>query len=136
MIDTQESLLDLMFVGPQAVRFTVGRGLSHMEHALEILAAVQPCREKPFRALQDLVLQHAREICGCICVLLDGDTARRELVRQLRALDLPVLVLVVAEPDLAERLRANGDEAAPERFHVLQVGNVPEGLQEVGRSLL
>jgi hypothetical protein len=97
---------------------------------------VQPCREKPFRALRDLVLQHASEVCGCICVLLDWDEPRQELVRQLKELDLPVLVLVVAAPDLAERLRANGDEAAPESFHVLQVGNVAEGLQEIGGSLI
>ncbi|MBI2948440.1 MAG: DUF58 domain-containing protein [Verrucomicrobia bacterium] len=130
-IDTQESLLDLMFVGPQAVRFTVGRGLSHMEQALEILAAVQPCREKPFRALQDLVLQHASEVCGCICLFLDWDEPRRELVRQLKALDLPVLVLVVAEASLAEKVRAGTAEERPEGFHVLEVAKVAEGLQEI-----
>jgi len=134
-IDTQESLLDLMFVGSQAVRFTVGRGLSHMEQALEILAAVQPCREKPFRALQNLVLQHAREVCGCIAVFLDWDEPRRELVRQLKALDLPVLVLVVVAANQAEKVRTGDAEEATDGFHVLTVGKIAEGLQEIEGSL-
>src|SRR5262249_52154644 len=42
-VETQESLLDLMFVGAQAVCCTTGRGVSNAEHALGILASVQPC---------------------------------------------------------------------------------------------
>src|SRR5262249_47616439 len=41
---SQESLLDLMFVGPQAFCFTTGRGLAHTDQMLEILAAVRICR--------------------------------------------------------------------------------------------
>jgi uncharacterized protein (DUF58 family) len=37
-IQTQESLLDLMFVGPEAYCFTSGRGLAHKDKMLEILA--------------------------------------------------------------------------------------------------
>jgi len=37
-IRTQESLLDLLFVGAQAYCFTSGRGLAHVEQILEILA--------------------------------------------------------------------------------------------------
>ncbi len=40
---TQESLLDLLFVGPEAYCFTAGRGLAHADQMLEILASVQPC---------------------------------------------------------------------------------------------
>src|SRR5205085_1884082 len=34
-IDTQESLLDLLFVGPQAFCFTIGRGVAHADQMLE-----------------------------------------------------------------------------------------------------
>ena len=37
---TQESLLDLLFVGPQSYCFTAGRGVAHVDQMLEILAAV------------------------------------------------------------------------------------------------
>ena len=43
---TQESLLDLLFVGPEAFSVTAGRGVGHVERMLEILAAVRPCRER------------------------------------------------------------------------------------------
>jgi uncharacterized protein (DUF58 family) len=43
---TQESLLDLMFVGSQAVCLTTGRGLGQAEQALEVLASVQASRER------------------------------------------------------------------------------------------
>src|SRR5262249_36500687 len=57
-IQTQESLLDLLFVGPQSYRFTAGRGLAHTEQMLEILASVRPCDSQSFGALENLVLNH------------------------------------------------------------------------------
>jgi len=128
-VGTQESLLDLMFIGPQAVCFTTGRGLGQAEQALEILAAVQPCRDKPFRALEELVMRHADAVCGCVCVLVAWDEPRRELVRKLRTRGLPVLVLVVVDAGAAEKFRAAHTEDASENFHVLEAGKVTEGLQ-------
>ena len=130
-VATQESLLDLMFVGPQAVCFTAGRGVAHTEQALEILAGVQPCHEKPFRALEELVARHAPAVSGCICVLLDWDQPRRELVRQLQALDRPMLVVVVTTAAQAEAIRSS-DEVKPAAFQVLELGKVAEGLQQLG----
>lgn len=130
-VGTQESLLDLMFVGPQAVCFTTGRGLGQAEQALEVLAAVQPSMGKPFSALQELVMRHADAVCGCVCVLLDWDEPRRELVRNLRARGLPVLVLVVLGTGEVQRFRAAHTGDASENFHVLEAGKVAEGLQEL-----
>src|SRR6516165_10743961 len=48
-VQTQESLLDLLFVGPQSYCFTGGRGLAHADQMLEILASVRVCYEQPFR---------------------------------------------------------------------------------------
>ncbi len=98
-IDTQESLLDLLFVGPKAICFTTGRGLGQAEQALEVLAAVQRQPDLPFTSLEQLVLRHARLVCGCVCVFVNWDAPRRALVQRLRGLGLPVLTLVVtAEP--------------------------------------
>jgi uncharacterized protein (DUF58 family) len=129
-VGTQESLLDLMFVGPQPVCFTTGRGLGRAEQALEILAAVQPCVNQSFEALEELVMRHADAVCGCVCVLLAWDERRRELVQKLRARGLPVLVLVVVGADTAEEFRtAHANEGD---FHVLEAGKVAEALQELG----
>jgi uncharacterized protein (DUF58 family) len=130
-VGTQESLLDLMFVGPQAVCFTTGRGLGQAEQALEVLAAVQPCTDKSFSALDEMVMRHAGAVCGCVCVLLDWDEARRELVRKLRARGLPVLVLVIVGAGDGEKfLAAHTGEVAGD-FHVIEAGKVAEGLQEL-----
>ncbi len=130
-IQTQESLLDLMFVGPQAFCLTAGRGLAHMEQMLEILASVRPCRDKGFEALRQLVLDHAGAVSGCIVILLAWDEPRRELVRQLKNLNVPMVVLVIAKGTGS----ASGVTAAtaeqPERFHILEVGRIAEGLSRL-----
>jgi uncharacterized protein (DUF58 family) len=132
-VDAQESLLDVMFVGPQAVCFTAGRGLAHAEQALEILAAAQPCRTRPFSALQALVLQHAPVVSGCICILLAWDAPRRELIRKLAALGQPLLVWVVTDADTAAQLTSQAEHDRPPNFQVFVAGRIEEGLHRLER---
>lgn len=128
---TQESLLDLMFVGSEAFCFTSGRGLAHSDQMLEILASVRPCLEKPFAALSDLVASHATSLSGCICVFLEWDEPRRELVRRMKSVAMPMLVLLVTTADERELLSHIPAQDRPERFHILTVGNIAEGLQKL-----
>jgi uncharacterized protein (DUF58 family) len=121
-IQNQDSLLDLMFVGPEAYCFTSGRGVGHIERMLEILAAVQMCREKDFAALEHLVLTHAVQLSGCVCVFIAWDDARQHLVKGLLARRVPLRVLVVSEN--AQTLPFGVMEAQPENFHVLPLGQV------------
>lgn len=94
-IDTQESLLDLMFLGPRAIHLTTGRGVAHVEHALTHLAAVRAQPGAGFATLESLVLRHAQEMCGCLLVLLHWDESRASLARRLEALRMPLLILVI-----------------------------------------
>lgn len=129
-VQTQESLLDLMFVGTETVCITSGRGLGHQDRTLEVLASVRPCRDSEFVRLASSVLERAALLSGCICVLLKWDTERRNFIAQLRAKGLPVLVLVTvpprqpgeAEPDTGPM----SDKA--DFFHVLEAGRIAEGL--------
>ncbi|PYI86925.1 MAG: hypothetical protein DME26_07970 [Verrucomicrobia bacterium] len=130
-IQTQESLLDLMFVGPEAVCFTMGRGVAHTEQMLEILASVAPCHERPFTALAQLVKEHVATMSGCICIFVAWDMARQELVRQLRAIGIPLLVFVVTEAGAAETLDPGPLREDPECFHALEVGKIAEGLAKL-----
>jgi uncharacterized protein (DUF58 family) len=125
-IQTQESLLDLLFVGAQAYCFTAGRGLAYTEQMLEILAAVQTCRTQSFETLQTLVLNHASLVSGCIVILLAWDESRRELVKKLRLLGVPLLVLVITEPgaDLPNQEQLPQEGA----FYILEAGRIPDGL--------
>lgn len=121
-IRNQDSLLDLMFVGPQAYCFTSGRGVGHIEQILEILAAVQVCQEKSFEALEHLVLAHASALSGCVCILLSWDPGRQRLVNALLSCRLPLRVLVVTRTE--ESLPLGVMEHHPEHFHVLPLHQV------------
>jgi uncharacterized protein (DUF58 family) len=125
---TQESLLDLLFVGAEAYCFTAGRGLAHADQMLEILASVRPCPDRPFSSLETLVLNHASAVSGCICVLLAWDDERRAFVRKLKALGLPMLVLVVYEKAPAKPLDPGPMRDEPERLLVLEIGRIEEQL--------
>jgi len=124
-IDTQESLLDLLFIGPQAFCFTIGRGVAHADQMLEILASVGPSPDKPFAALDQLVVEHASAVSGCICTFLAWDEPRRHLVRKLTALGVPALVLVIREAG-APPLERRPDD--PEHLHELKVGEIESAL--------
>jgi uncharacterized protein (DUF58 family) len=128
-IQTQDSLLDLMFVGPQAYCFTSGRGVGHMEQMLEILASVQVCHERSFESLEQLVLQHISTVSGCICVFVCWDEQRRDFVEQLKALGLPILVLVVTETET--KLEPGPMADRPECFRQLPVGKIGEELTKL-----
>jgi uncharacterized protein (DUF58 family) len=130
-IQTQESLLDLLFVGPDSYCLTTGRGLARADQMLEILASVQACCVQPFQALEHLVLNHIAGVSGCVCVLLAWDEPRRSFVQKLRSLAVPVQVLVICEPGRAESLEPGPMSDDPGRFHVLEVGRVEEGLSRL-----
>jgi uncharacterized protein (DUF58 family) len=121
---TQESLLDLLFVGPQAYCFTAGRGLSHADQMLEILASVKVCPDPSFRQLENLVMQHAGTVSGCICVFLGWDDARRKLVEKLAGLGVPTMVLLVVEP--GTRIDLSHEQFGD--IHVLEARKIEEGL--------
>lgn len=118
-LDTQESLLDLMFVGTQSYCYTAGRGQMQAESLLEILAGVRASAGRDFLRLQHSVLARRTALSACILVLLAWDEARQGLVRALQRSGLPLLVLVVSERDIA---------AAPAWLRVLRPGKIQEGL--------
>ena len=129
-VQAQESLLDLMFVGPEAYCFTMGRGVGHLEQLLEILASVQPCRDRQFNSLLRLVLRHAGDLSGCLCVFVEWDEQRKEFVRHLRELGVPLMVFVVtAAGTPPPEPGPMGME--PERFRHLAVGKVAEELAKL-----
>jgi hypothetical protein len=123
---TQESLLDLLFVGPQAYCFTAGRGLAHADQMLEILASVRACSGVSFNKLEHLVVEHAPLVSGCVCILLAWDQQRRQLLEKLQQLGVPIKVFLVVEagnqfkPDLTAEPFGH--------IHVLEAGKIEEGL--------
>jgi len=130
-IPNQESLLDLMFVGTETYCFTAGRGLAHADQMLEILAGVRVSLDHSFERLEHLVLDHVGVVSGVICVLLAWDPPRHELVRKLRALDVPLLVLVLAPAGKADDFPAGPMSDQPDRFRVIELSKVEQGLRNL-----
>ncbi len=118
-LETQECLLDLMFVGAQSYCYTAGRGQMRPESLVEILAGVRACADQAFRRLHDAVLARRATLSGCILILLAWDGARQSLARALQQSGLPLKVLVVSEREI---------EAAPAWLRVLVPGKIQEGL--------
>jgi len=90
-----DALLDLMFVGLETYCFTSGRGVDHLPHLQEILATVQASDEASFDKLQQAVLAHAGQCSSFVCVFMQWDAARQQLIKQLLANGLPVAVFVL-----------------------------------------
>jgi uncharacterized protein (DUF58 family) len=124
----EDALLDLLFVGADAHRFTAGRGLATSDQLLEVLACAEPCFDKPFTALEQTVIEHATEISGCICVLLAWDRDRRRLVERLRANRVEVRVLILADADTPATLEPGPLADQPHLLRSLPIGQIQEAL--------
>jgi uncharacterized protein (DUF58 family) len=97
-----DTIIDLMFIGTDAVQAQTGRGLGSRTRLLELLACAQPASTADFAALSRLVLQSAARLSGAVLILLDCDEARRELLRALRARRVPLLAILVSDSPEAE----------------------------------
>ncbi|MBI2994918.1 MAG: DUF58 domain-containing protein [Gammaproteobacteria bacterium] len=103
----QDSLLDLMFIGAQAYRFTAGRGVAYAQNMLEILACVAPCPGDDFARLDQLVMQNIAETSGLICVFLDWNEPRRNLMQRMTTLGVPACAFIVtADPAVVSAVEA------------------------------
>ncbi|MBF0188687.1 MAG: DUF58 domain-containing protein [Magnetococcales bacterium] len=129
-VESGDSLLDLLFVGPGEHRYTYGRGVAHAEQMLELLAEVQPTAEHEFDDLEGLVSRHLTTMSGCIFVMMGWDRKRRELVEKVRVHGIPATVFVVLSESVdSDALPEPGPMAdRPDRFRVLHPGRVEEGL--------
>jgi uncharacterized protein (DUF58 family) len=111
--------LDLIFVGTEVHRVSAGIGVGTMDGVLEALACAEPQAEQPFAVLHQAVRQRAGELSACVCVLLEWDAPRQELVHMLRSQGVPLLVLLVAAPGSRGRPDPGPMADQPDRFRVL-----------------
>jgi len=126
-LNSQESLLDLLFVGPDAFCVTTGHGVAQVEHMLEILAAVQPCTTRGFESLEEIVLRQIGLVSGCVCIFLKWDEDRKSLVDQMSLAGIPLLVLVLKTPGAKDpKIELKSDRFA--RVQVIDTGKIEEQL--------
>lgn len=95
---------------------------------LEVLACVDYSTSENFTRLAELVNKHSHETSGFILVLMQWDARRKHLVRELRAANIPLLVITVSES--GKPVPAEDDPMAdrPDLFWILQAGRIQESL--------
>ncbi|HLP90755.1 MAG TPA: DUF58 domain-containing protein [Nostocaceae cyanobacterium] len=131
-IQTQESLLDLMFVGNEAYCFTFGRGISHTDKMLEILASVVACQDKNFDSIIPVVMERISLLSGCICIFLCWDEDRKKLVNYLQSRNIHTLVLIITDPkNKLENFDLESQSNQLENFHILELGKIQTGLMNI-----
>lgn len=130
-VQTRESLLDLMFVGTEAYCFTSGRGVGGMDRMLEILGAVNVCRDRSFSQLPPLVFQRAELLSGCVCIFLSWDQERRDFVDRLQSVGIPLTVLVVVPDGDAGSIDPGPMRGDLHHFHPLELSKIREGLARI-----
>lgn len=94
-LDTQECLLDLLFVGGEVRHYVSGRGQLHAEQMLEALAGVGPSAPGAFETLARAVLASRGQLASCILVFVAWDEARRRLAETLAASGIEVRAILV-----------------------------------------
>lgn len=95
-ITDSETLLDLMFIGDEAIRVTAGRNVERTGKLLEALAAVKPVRTENFDSLGQLVRRHQEDLASCIVVLNGWDARRAEFLRTLSRDGLACVPIVIS----------------------------------------
>lgn len=117
-IDTEEVMLDLMFLGHQEHVITAGRGLADSLKLLEALAAVSMAPDENFEALSRLIARHGGDLSACICVFTGWSESRAQFLRSLDALGLTSIAIAVQ----------TDDAPLPGRVHAIRATHVQEDL--------
>jgi len=127
-LHTQESLLDLMFIGSKSFCFNSGRGLGSSEQMLEILAGVSACQDKTFDYLTAALELRLSILSGCICIFIAWDEAREKLIQRLQAAKIPLLILLIAKSEQQYQ------DLNLENLHVLPLGKIQESLMSIAAN--
>ncbi|MFH0781334.1 MAG: DUF58 domain-containing protein [Pseudomonadota bacterium] len=95
--DSENSVLDLLFVGSECVTCSVGRGLADQRRLMEILASVTTCCNTSFAEMTGLIKSRASLLSGIIVILIDLDEERQALIDYLAGNKIPMKVIVMVE---------------------------------------
>ena len=90
-----EYIIDVFAAGPELYTFRAGLNIAHLDNVLEILSCVEACRTNPFETLAPALAEEIGSISTIVCVFLDWDTPRRNLVRMAGDVGCAARVVVV-----------------------------------------
>ena len=117
-IDTEEVMIDLMFLGNTEHVITAGRGLADSLKLLEALAAVTVEAEENFSGLSQLIARHRNDLSACICIFTGWSESRAEFLSSLDASGMSSVAMVVK----------TNNAPLPSRVHGLRATHMQEDL--------
>ncbi len=125
-----EYIIDIFAAGPELYVFRAGRHTAHLESVLELLAGVDECRSNPFETVAPALTDELGSISTVICVFLDWDDTREELVRLAFESGCGAKILVVRDGPTTKPFEPAEDWAGP----IVQV--TPQEVQRGGLDQL
>jgi uncharacterized protein (DUF58 family) len=125
-----DSILDLLFVGPEQCIKSSGKGIAEQRNMLEVLASVSTCKDKAFTALSDLLQTHIKLLSGLTIILIDMDESRKEFLEYLEVSKIPfkAILIVDSKKQGEEKINAVGLNIP---VSLLEVSNIEQGLQSL-----
>ena len=90
-------IVDIFAAGPKIYHFKGGRSLAQLDQILDILACIEPNKQKPFSNLEEVVVEEIAGIGSAMLLLLDWDQARRKLVEQLLINGVTLKILIITD---------------------------------------
>lgn len=124
-IDTNHSLVDLMFVKNQAHRITAGHERDHTAKLLDVLAGVTPERTEQFDKLLQLVMTHQKLLTSCVVIFIGWDQARADFMAQMKRNGLACVPLIIGD----------GPPPQGQRGYWLESGKIAESLSRLPQQL-
>ena len=122
VVETQECLLDLIFLNKGAQTLTVGKGIARSEDLLEHLATLEIEIQPDWVSLSRQVIKHATSFSICVVIFTRLSDERRQLVKDWKRAGLNLLILVLV----------NDDESNQQ---ALGIGAIPIDVNNVQRDL-
>lgn len=123
-----EHVIDIFAAGPALHVFRAGRHAASVDHVLEILAGVGPCRTEPCEALAPQLVQELASLSAVVCIFMDWNAPRQALAREMAESGCAIKVALVREG--APSLSMTPEEETEFRAVTLTPGQVHSGTLE------
>jgi uncharacterized protein (DUF58 family) len=99
--DPKETWIDLMFISGIERVLRAGHGHGRTEPLMEALAGVQPDHQEKFADLRRLVLRHAEDLAGCLCLFTGWSRERSQLITSLQSNGISCAAIIVSAEKLS-----------------------------------
>ena len=129
-LNSELSLVDLVLLGSGDSHQTqIGRCLTHAEQMLESLATVSLCHEQSFTVFTEFVMQQTSQLHTCILVLIDWDKSRKDLVKQLQAASINLIILIIV-PSIKNHAAAQDNLLFSQTIKYLRLNHIQQDIMQ------